>query len=70
MEHPIRSQVEVIPTPYVRQREHGTLLGAYRCTFCARVELSERKILVHLHVEHGIRKYLIPQGVEFRLDGR
>jgi hypothetical protein len=68
MEHPVRSQIEVIPIPFVRQKGHGTLLGAYRCMFCSRVELSERKIIIHLHVEHGIRKHPCSQDAQFIKD--
>ena len=68
MEHPIRSQIEVIPVPYVRQKGSGTLTGAYRCNFCARVELSERKIILHLYVNHGIRKLDKPEPVQFARD--
>jgi hypothetical protein len=68
VEHPVRPQVEVIPIPFVRQKGHGTLLGAYRCMFCSRVELSERKIIIHLHVEHGIRKCTSQQNAAFIKD--
>lgn len=58
MEYSLFTQVEVVPIPFVRQRgSGGVLLDAYRCNHCARVELSERQILIHLFVCHGIRRY-------------
>lgn len=63
--------LEQILKPFDRQRGSSRqLLDAWRCCMfvngvqCKRVELSYKKILVHLAVEHGVRR--VKNGIEIR----
>lgn len=55
--------IEIVKA-FEQQRGHNTNLNSYRCLIgdCKRVELSRRKIVLHVAVEHGVTRYLGVKG--------